>query len=102
MTKWCVYVLQCRDGSLYTGITTDLARRLRKHNAGAGGAYTRAKRPVRLMFQEAHPTRSAALIREHQIKRWPRAKKLGLLARTTRRSGGLGVVSSRAVETGRG
>ncbi len=78
MTKWFVYVLRCRDGSLYTGITTDLARRLREHNAGAGGAYTCAKRPVQLMFQEAHPTRSSALKREAEIKGWPRKWKARL------------------------
>ena len=72
---WYVYLLRCSDGSLYAGVTTDLARRVAQHNAGKGGAYTRAKRPVRLVFRENHPTRSSALKREAQIKRWPRSKK---------------------------
>ena len=72
---WFVYILRCRGGSLYTGITTDPERRLREHNKGIGGAYTRSRRPVRLLFQEAHPDRSSALKREAQIKRWPRWKK---------------------------
>jgi len=72
---WLVYLLRCSDGSLYTGVTTDLARRLAEHNAGKGGAYTRAKRPVRLVFEEAHPSRSSALKREAEIKSWDRTKK---------------------------
>lgn len=72
---WHVYTLRCRDGSFYTGITTDLRRRLIQHNAGKGGAYTRAKRPVRVVFREAHASRSSALRREAQIKRWPHLKK---------------------------
>ena len=72
---WFVYTLRCCDGSFYTGITTDLRRRLIQHNAGRGGHYTRAKRPVRYVFREAHASRSSALKREAQIKRWPHLKK---------------------------
>lgn len=74
-----VYVLECSDKSLYTGITTDLARRLAQHQKGEGGHYTRAKRGVRFVYTEAHPDRSAASKREAQIKRWRRARKLGLV-----------------------
>ena len=73
---WTVYAVRCRDGSIYTGIATDLDRRIRTHNSGKGGAYTRSRKPVRLIFQEAHPSRSSALQREAQIKRWSRTRKI--------------------------
>jgi len=76
---WYIYCLRCRDGSLYTGITNDVERRVREHNAGKGGAYTRAKRPVRLARVERRATRGAALRREAQIKRWPKERKEALL-----------------------
>lgn len=76
---WFVYILRCRDGSLYTGVTTDVNRRLKEHNAGKGGACTRAKRPVKLLFQEPHPGRTSALKREAEIKGW-RPEKKALLA----------------------
>ena len=72
---WFVYILRGRDGSLYTGITTHLDRRLREHNAGKGGAYTRAKRPWRILFHEIHSSRSSASKREAQIKAWSREDK---------------------------
>ena len=71
-------MLRCRDGSLYTGITNDLPKRLARHNAGTASAYTRARRPVRLVFQERQPDRSAALRREAAIRRLTRAAKLAL------------------------
>ena len=77
---WSAYILRCRDGSLYTGITTDVNRRLKEHNAGKGGACTRAKRPVQFVFQEPHPGRTSALKREAEIKGW-RPEKKTLLAR---------------------
>jgi len=61
---WCVYMLRCRDKSLYTGITNDVERRLAAHAAGRGGAYTRSRRPVRLVYREGAKDRSAALRRE--------------------------------------
>ena len=76
-----VYLLQCRDGSLYTGITNDLARRLAAHRAGTASAYTRSRRPVRLAYRETLPDRSAALRREAAIKRLPRGDKLNLIRR---------------------
>jgi len=71
-------MLRCRDGSLYTGITSDLPKRLARHNAGTASAYTRARRPVRLVFQERQPDRSAALRREAAVRRLTRAGKLAL------------------------
>lgn len=75
-----VYILQCEDGSLYTGITTDVARRFKEHRAGTGGHYTRAHKPKKILYQESVTTRSGALKREAEIKRWPRARKLRLAA----------------------
>ena len=76
-----MYVLRCADGSLYTGITNHLTRRLAAHRAGTASRYTRARRPVRLVYQERRRTRSAALKREAAIKRLPRAAKLEMLGR---------------------
>ncbi len=73
-------MLRCRDGSLYTGVTNDLRRRLAAHRAGTGARYTRARLPVRLVYREARATRGAALRREAAIKRLSRASKLALLA----------------------
>lgn len=79
---WCVYMLHCADGSLYTGITTDAARRVAEHNGeGDGGArYTRGRRPVRLVYLESVASRSAAARREAAIRRLDRAAKLALCA----------------------
>lgn len=76
---WMVYLLRCRDGSLYAGATNDLVRRVAAHQAGRGAAYTRSRRPVRLVFSERHPDRGAALRREAALKRLPRAAKLRLV-----------------------
>ena len=76
MSDWFVYMLRCADASLYTGITTDLARRLTEHNTGAAGArYTRARRPVTLVYQERLPNRSAAAKREQALRRLGKAEK---------------------------
>jgi putative endonuclease len=75
-----VYILRCSNGSLYTGWTTDLQRRVADHSAGRGGRYTRSRRPLQLVYAESHPSRSAAMQREAAIKRWPRARKLALIA----------------------
>jgi putative endonuclease len=77
--SWTVYLLRCRDGSLYTGITTDLERRLARHRAGTASAYTRARRPIRLVYQEDQPDRPAALRREAALRRLSRAEKLRLV-----------------------
>ena len=76
---WYVYLLRCGDGSLYTGVTNDLSRRLAAHQAGRGAKYTRSRLPVELVYQEMLPDRSAALRREAAIKRLPRTGKLALL-----------------------
>ena len=78
-----VYLLRCRDGSLYTGITNDLARRLAAHRRGTGSAYTRARRPIALAYQEELPDRGAALRREAAIRRLSRADKLALCSVAT-------------------
>lgn len=83
--RWSVYLLRCAGGTLYTGITIDVDRRVRQHNAGRGAAYTRSHRPVRLVYIENGHTRSGALIREAAIKRFPRARKAALV-RAARRS----------------
>lgn len=73
-----VYILECADKSLYTGITTDLSRRLEEHKSGAGGRYTRAKEAVRIAYSEKHADRSSASKREAEIKSWRRERKLAL------------------------
>lgn len=78
---WYVYILRCADDTLYTGITTDLTRRVREHNTGTmlGARYTRARRPVEPVYVEAAETRSVAARREAQLKRMSRADKLALI-----------------------
>ena len=76
-----VYILECGDGSLYTGWTTDLERRLARHNAGTGAKYTRSRLPVRLVYSEQLPSKEAALRRELEIKRLDRRGKLALIGR---------------------
>ena len=75
---WYVYMLRCGDGSLYTGATDDVARRLAVHQRGKGGRYTRSHLPVSLAYWEELPDRSAALRREAEIKRLSRKEKLAL------------------------
>lgn len=79
-SAWSVYIVRCDDDSFYTGIAKDVAARLEKHNSGRGAAYTRARRPVRLLYREDSLTRSEALIREAQIKSLPRSRKEVLIA----------------------
>ena len=76
---WTVYVLRCRDGTLYTGVTTDPARRLAQHNTGTAARYTRSRLPVKMVYRESQPTKSEALKREWAIKRLTRAAKLTLI-----------------------
>jgi len=70
-----VYVIECADGSLYTGYTTDVKRRVAEHDAGEGAKYTRGRTPVTLRHVESFDSRSAALSREHAIKSLSRAEK---------------------------
>ena len=72
---WYVYLLECADGTLYTGITTDPQRRLKQHNAGRAARYTRTRRPVRLLGSRATEGRVAALKLEKRIKRWRPPRK---------------------------
>ena len=75
-----VYILECADGTFYTGWTTDIGARVNTHNSGSGAKYTRGRRPVSLVYYEELPDRSAALKREAAIKRLPKKKKLELIA----------------------
>lgn len=74
-----VYIVECRDGSLYTGITNDITRRLKQHNDGSGARYTRSRRPVQLRYQEPCESRSAALIRECGLRLMSRKEKEALI-----------------------
>ena len=76
---WYVYVLRCGDGTLYTGTTDDVARRLAAHRAGKGAKYTRGRGPLELLYTEQCPDRSAALRREYAIKQLSREEKLHLI-----------------------
>jgi putative endonuclease len=76
---WCVYILECFDGSLYTGITNDLQKRIDCHNAGKGAKYTRTRLPVKLRIFFDVESKSAAAKLEHKIKRLSRQEKLDLV-----------------------
>lgn len=78
---WTVYILQCADGTLYTGITNDLARRVGEHEAGTGAKYTRGRAPLTLVHSESVNTRGEALRREAAIKALSRNGKLRLIRR---------------------
>ncbi len=73
--KWTVYILRCGDGTLYTGITTDVQRRLEEHLIGKGAKYTRGRAPLKLVYTEVCETKSGALKRELAIKALKRAEK---------------------------
>lgn len=75
-----VYLLRCADGTLYCGSTTDPQRRAAAHNSGRGAKYTRARRPVALVYTERLPSKGDALRREAALKKLPRAHKLALIA----------------------
>ncbi|WP_338054578.1 GIY-YIG nuclease family protein [Seongchinamella unica] len=80
MADWTVYVLECADGTLYTGVARDMSRRLRQHNGELSGGprYTRGRRPVRLLWSESAADRSLAQAREAAIKKLTRGEKLTL------------------------
>ena len=95
MESWSVYIVRCADGSLYTGIATDVARRVEEHNGSnlLAARYTRARRPVVLVYQEAVASRSAAGKREYELKQMSREEKEALAARrkdVTRKGDGKG------------
>jgi putative endonuclease len=80
MTPYTLYILKCNDDTLYTGITTDLEKRLLEHNTSDKGAkYTRYRRPVEIVYQESCNDKSTALKREHAIKKMSRQQKIALL-----------------------
>lgn len=74
----CTYIVRCSDGTLYTGWTNDIERRIREHNAGRGAKYTKPRRPVTLAYLEVFETKEEAMKREYAIKRLPRDKKIEL------------------------
>jgi len=73
--NWFLYILECRDGSFYTGVTRNIPERLKKHNSGKGAKYTRSRRPCRLIYFEKSRSESKARRREREIKGWTRKKK---------------------------
>ena len=86
LMSWFVYIVKCRDNTLYTGITNNLKRRIREHNSGNGCRYTKYRRPVELIHSEEYPTKSKALKRETYIKGLTREKKINL-SKTLRPAG---------------
>ena len=79
MDKHYVYIVKCKDESLYTGYAKNVEQRVAKHNKGLGAKYTKVRRPVVLVYQEMYETKSEALKREYQIKQYSRNKKLALI-----------------------
>ena len=77
--KYFVYLLQCRDKSIYTGITTDVERRFSEHKKGLGGHYTSSRKATKILYTEKAKDRSTALKREAEIKKFSREKKLALI-----------------------
>lgn len=75
------YIVECRDGTLYTGWTTDLEKRIKAHNTGKGAKYTKNRAPVRLVYYEEYETKQEALKREYAIKQLSRRDKLELIAK---------------------
>ena len=78
--SWFVYILRCGDGTLYTGVTDDVQRRLAAHRAGKGAKYTRGRGPLELVYTQEQPDKSAALRREVQIKKLTRPQKERLIS----------------------
>ena len=99
-SSWFVYMVKCKDGSIYTGISNDVEDRIKEHNSGQGGKYTASKRPVRLIFQEEQTDKSSALKRERQIKNWGRVKKEALSRFGSARSDSLALSPPRAEPKG--
>lgn len=75
--NWCLYLLECADGSLYAGITNDLEKRVAAHNRGTGSRYTRARLPVKILVSKPYANRSEASRAEAAVKKLPRQKKIG-------------------------
>lgn len=87
--KWIVYILECSDDSLYTGITTNLTRRIREHQTGKGAKYTRNRGPFTVRYMETTGTKNTALKREAAIKRLDRSAKLALFTAVPRANPGI-------------
>ena len=83
-TKAYMYVLECADSSLYTGYTTDVEKRLKTHNAGKGAKYTRARLPVKLLYQESYPDKPSAMSAEALFKKKSRQEKLNYIKKNRR------------------
>lgn len=79
MSNWFVYIIQCKDGSFYTGVTDNFTRRFLEHKSGRGGWYTRKKKVKQIAHIEEFRTKQEALKREKQIKGWKREKKIKLI-----------------------
>ncbi|MDE6087856.1 MAG: GIY-YIG nuclease family protein [Oscillospiraceae bacterium] len=84
ISEFYVYILECADGSLYTGYTNDLQKRIQTHNAGKGAKYTRSRLPVKLVYSEIYKDKTSALRREYAIKQFTRAQKLFLIQNASR------------------
>ena len=81
---WCLYLVKCADGTLYTGITNDLRRRIDQHNSGTASRYTRSRLPVALVYREGCRDKSGALKKEYRIKALSRSAKVAYIARRKR------------------
>lgn len=77
MTDWVLYLLECKNGAFYAGITNNLEQRFAAHQSGKGARYTRANPPLRILVSKAYPDRSSASVAEAKLKRLPRQRKLG-------------------------
>ncbi len=86
MASWSVYIVRCRDGSLYTGASNDVAARVQRHNDGRGARYTRSRRPVALVWRRRVKDKSAALRLEAAMKKLTRAEKLLLVLKASARA----------------
>ena len=82
---WYVYIIECSDKSLYTGITSNIEHRIKDHNSGKGCRYTRSRLPVKLVYTEICRTKSQVLKREAQLKKWTRVKKNALIKQNYKR-----------------
>ena len=80
MDKHFIYIVRCKDGSLYAGYAKDIEQRIAKHNSGQGAKYTKIRRPVELVYQEVFDTKSEAMKREYEIKTFSRQEKLQLIS----------------------
>jgi len=96
---WWVYLLECADGTLYCGSTSDLSRRITQHKQGKGAKYTRGRSPVKLLFKKRAPTKAKAFSIEYRIKQLSRKEKLNLIKkRETHAKAGLSPLAQRRVD----